>query len=162
MGSTINFGFPYPDGGELIDAAAVGNLANALDSHLDDFESTSNPTMITMTLSNGWTAAIGGSAEPVRLYRMGRLVVMTGEVYWPPQSGVTHGQPVPTNKRTFMTLPVGWRPSTRVRQLAVRSPSTQTEVFIDQANDGVCYLTEAVCLNASPGYNISSQWITEA
>ena len=158
MGTTPNFGFPFPDGGELIDASAVGDLANALDVHLDDFESTTNPTMITLTMATGWRAVTGGAAgDPVRLYRMGRLCTLLGEVIY--ETG-TNGAQVPENRKTVATLPVGWRPATRVRTPTIRSSGVAlAEVYINNT-DGRIYIPDAQVWNSTPGYSLCCTWVT--
>lgn len=158
MGYTTNFSFPYPDGGEIISAAAVGNLANAVDSYLNDFESTSNPTMITLNMATGWEAVTGGLAgDPVRLYRMGKLVVLLGEAIY--KTG-TNGATVPSNRQTVATIPAGWRPATRLRTPTVRSSGvTVAEVYINNS-DGRMYIPDAQIWNSTPGYSLSATWVT--
>ena len=162
MGTTANLGFPYPDGGEVIDSSAIRMLAEAIDTYLQGGETIYKPTMITLETMNGWEAVIGGNVEPLRLYRIGRIVFMTGEVIWRPQQGRVNGDAIPTSKRQFASIPVGWRPAVRIRQQAVRSSTLQTELYIDQYNDGIAYFVDPICLSYTPGYNVTSQWITEA
>ena len=158
MGNTITFGFPYPDGGEVADASGIRNLADALDSHLDDMESTSNPTMITLNMATGWEAVTGGNAgDPPRLYRMGKLVVLTGEVIY--KTG-TNGAAVPSNRLTVSTIPVGWRPAVRQRVPTIRSSGvTLAELYIN-STDGRLYIPDAQVWNSTPGYSIVSTWVT--
>lgn len=160
MGQTANLGLPFPDGGEVAGASAISNLANALDSYLNDLESTQNPTMITLECINGWESVIAPNVSPLRLYRMGQLVVMHGEVI---RYGPTSGTPITGNNRTFTIIPAGWRPANRIRQWCVRSSADgwQTELYIDQYNDGEAYLVEPKNLTGTPGYSISATWIME-
>lgn len=158
MGNTPNFGFPFPDGGELIDASAVGNLANSLDEHLNDFESTTNPTMITLTMATGWTAITGGVAgDPVRLYRMGRLVVLMGEVAY---TTGTAGQPIPSNRQTITTVPAGWRPATRMRFPTTRTALNETFDLYVGKDDGRMWLPDGKIHSGTPGYSLSGVWVT--
>ena len=160
MGQTANLGLPFPDGGEIAGASAIANLANALDSYLNDMESTQKPTMITLQCINGWSAVTGANVALLRLYRMGKLVVMHGEVIY--RSSST-GTPITGNNRVFTIIPAGWRPANRIRQWCVRSAGDrwQTELYIDQYQDGEAYLVEPRTLKNTPGYMVQAVWIME-
>ena len=85
---------------------------------------------------------------------MGRLVVMMGEVIY---RGASYN-PVPANKLQWMTVPAGWRPVARMRAISIRSPTIQTELYIDA--DGKTWFRDPVMLGATPGYSVHSTWVT--
>ena len=152
MGATANFGFPYPDGGEFIEQSAVEGLASAVDNTLQNMEGTNNPAFITISPINNWSVV-----SMVRLYRMGRLVQMMGEVIYRP-AGAVSGNPVPANRLQWMTIPAGWRPVTRMRTGSVRSPAYQTELYID--TDGKTWFRDPLVFLSTPGYSVHASWIT--
>lgn len=152
MGRTPNFNFPYPEGVEYIDESSISGLANAIDDTLSTMEGMQRPTTITLTLLNNWT-----EVGDMKAYRMGRFVQIIGEVIYRP-TGAVHGNPVPANRRHFATLPVGWRPITRVRTMSVRSDNVSTELYVD--TDGKMTFAEPTVRTSTPGYNVNLSWVT--
>lgn len=148
MGNTPNFSFPYPDGGSLMDNANIEDLARAVDSELYDMESTQNPGFINITLESPWQSV----DTPVRVYRMGRLCVLTGEI-WIQGTG-----PISPAQQLFGTLPVGYRPTVRTRVPAIRTAASPVgDVHI--LTNGSLRIIDVIKSSATPGYSINASWI---
>lgn len=164
MGNTPTFGLPYPEGSENVSRNAIKNLADAVDTTLDNIEGTSDPSVLTLTMRTGWHSVHGPVNEPLKVYRMGRLCILQGEVYNPNGTSNTlipYTHPTNLAPIWITTLPLGYRPAWRQRQVVIRSSTAAyAEMQID--TDGKVYIYDARYWALTPGYAFSIAYIRAA